>query len=268
MSFKLNIKIISAVLLLALSAPAYSQTLKINLRLNTKEADSKNFLAWTYRGSKTQDSVDSFTSASKKHSTMRLREVLFSKDKKTKLAPKGFYSLMLFAVSDFNTMRTDSLAVESSSSKKISITFIHRGYAYRIESDENGKIELASSFLISGKIAENQKGKFVFLSKYTSEENPDTIDFSKVAFEPDTADLEQSDAPTEGSEQQKIYSGALQARYDGKILRIKGNLKLKPQIIKKDKTETPPAQENTEENALPQSPEDIMQQENDEAATP
>lgn len=217
---KLRQKTRSALLaaLLLVPAAAFSQTLRIDFRLNTREADTKNYLSWTADGSRTKDTLDSLTGASRKHSTAALKALMSGKDKNDRLAPKGLYSLLLFPVSAFSAIKADSLSVQSISSRKLSITFIHRGYAYRIDTDDNGRIDTESSFFISGKIAENQKGRFTLLPEYADGQEEGKADFSKVSFSPDTA----------GSSG-KAYKGALKASYDGKTLRIKGTLRLKEQ---------------------------------------
>lgn len=217
---KLRQKTKSALLaaLLLVPAAAFSQTFKIDFRLNTREADSRNSLVWTADGSRTKDGLDSLTGASRKHSTAALKALMSGKDKNARLAPKGLYSLLLFPVSSFSAIQADSLSVQSISSRKLSITFIHRGYAYRIETDDNGRIDTESSFFMSRKIAENQKGKFTILPEYEDGQKEGQADFSKIEFYPDTA----------GSAD-KAYAGTLKASYDGKTLRIKGKLRLKDQ---------------------------------------
>ncbi|WP_147613987.1 hypothetical protein [Treponema pectinovorum] len=233
---KRKIKLFALALVLSLNTNLFAQTLEIDFRFNTQKSDKKNHLVWIVDGKKTSDTFDAITSASKKYSTGELRKVLF--DKNSNLAPKGLYSLLLFAVSPFQSAQKDELKIQQTG-KKITLSFTHRGNAYKIQSDNEGFLSLEESFLIFKSFAQNNKGVFTVKSEYADSKNSERLDWEKLTLENDTPD----------SKSNKKYTGKLKVSLKNEILRIKGKLKLE-EIKEEAKTEAEAVtnNQNAEEN--------------------
>ncbi|WP_147615799.1 hypothetical protein [Treponema pectinovorum] len=232
---KRKIKLFVLAILIALNTNLFAQTLEIDFRFNTQKSDKKNHLIWIVDGKKTSDTFDAITSASKKYSTGELRKVLF--DKNSNLAPKGLYSLLLFAISPLQSAQKDELEVQQTG-KKITLSFTHRGNAYKIQSDNEGFLSLEESFLIFKSFAQNNKGVFTVKSEYADSKNSERLDWEKLTLENDTPDPKSN----------KKYTGKLKVSLKNEILRIKGKLKLE-EIKEEAKTEAEAVTNNQNQNS-------------------
>ena len=114
-------------------------------------------LFWSINDSSAKDHYDAVSGASVSRATQNLTTLVLTG--KNKLAPKGLKALLLYAVSAPETATADALNV-TQSGKRICIQFVHRGNAYRIESDERGVIDIEKSFFIAENVAENKHGVF------------------------------------------------------------------------------------------------------------
>ena len=145
---------------LAVTATAATKDLpKVTLafRYNTQADDGKNYVRWESDGTKKRDRFDATTGASTARATQALSGIVTSG--KTKLAPKGLRALLLFAVSAADAADTDALTI-TQDGRRLTIQFVHRGVAYRIESDKRGRLDVATAFSFAENVAENKRGVF------------------------------------------------------------------------------------------------------------
>ena len=240
-------KIVSALISALLFLTTLSaESLKIDFRCRLDGDDGKNYLNWQIDTSKIKDSFDAVSGASKKMSTKLLREVQV--EEKKRLFPKGLYALLLFAVTSPEQMKTDMLTVEAED-RKLTISFIHRGNAYKITTDEKGRLDLLTGFTFAEGLATNSKQVFTIKPEYLQgyEEKSDEkeadkkeakiptpnptpnplpespagstdwnlLDWEKVTFIPDTYD----------EKAEKIWNGKLKTSLKDGVLTISGKLK-------------------------------------------
>ena len=154
--------ILGAFLLLAIAC-TYSatknalQSIQFSFRYNTLADDGKNYLAWKTDGTKQRDSFDAVSGASAARSTQNW--AAFATVSKNKVMPKGLRALLLFAVNPRQAAQDDALSV-SQEGRQLTIQFVHRGIAYRIQSDSHGLLDTESSFFLAENVAENKGGVF------------------------------------------------------------------------------------------------------------
>lgn len=246
-------RMLCAVLVALTSLAFATETMKIDFRYRLNGDDGKNHLNWQTKTTKDKqakttnpnsvadrqikDKYDATTGASKNMSTKYMREAAFSGS--NMIMPKGLYCLLLFAVSSAELAETDMFKVEKQPGKEkaLSISFIHRGNAYRISTDEKGQLDTLTSFTAAVSLADNTGGVFTIkpeLIKNSTEtdksgtKNADwnLIDWDKVQFMPDRYD---GGVP-------EIWNGKLTARFKDNILTITGTLKKidRPKIIDLD----------------------------------
>ncbi|MDE7139340.1 MAG: hypothetical protein K2O09_01040 [Treponemataceae bacterium] len=144
-------------LLLCAASAASAEKLSIAFRYNTVADDGKNFLRWQTNGTKTADRFDAVTGASVAQSTKSLRAL--QEPGKKKAFPKGLYALLLFAVSPAAQAQADDLAVTKDGAW-LTISFMHRGNAYRITTDEKGRLHTRTGFALAEHLANNTAGTF------------------------------------------------------------------------------------------------------------
>ena len=179
------------------------------------DAPERSYLSWTADGKTTRDSFDSVSGASKKHATKEFRAVA-AKDGKSRL-PRGVLNLFLFAVSAPELARTDALTF-SKRGNAVAIQFVHRGSAYRIESDRTGAIDLYTGCFVHPLVAENKGGSFTVREAFLKP-GGDAGDFRSVDW--DALDLS---ADTPETERGQNFSGVLRATVAGNALKINGTL--------------------------------------------
>jgi hypothetical protein len=210
---------VAAAVVFALSLFAASaQKALIDYRFNTIKADGKDYLNWSADGKSVKDGFDAASGASKAKSTAEFNIVRFDSTGKKQAVPGGLRALMLFPISVHAIADGDAFTAKTEG-KKVTVTFIHRGTAYKITSDENGTIDLASGFQIAPDVGTNLGGKFILKDEFVKaggDKNKMTdVDWSKVILVPDTAD---ADADYK-------YTGTLTAAVKDGILTMKGSLK-------------------------------------------
>ncbi|MBQ3671196.1 MAG: hypothetical protein II921_06935 [Treponema sp.] len=183
-------------------------------------APQKNYFSWTANGKNTKDSFDSVSGASKKHSTKDFKAAA-SKNGKSRL-PKGIQNLLLFAVSHPDYIAKDTLSF-SKNGKAAVITFIHRGNAYKIESDNTGAIDFYSSCFVQTNIADNKGGVFTVKDDFLKEaqngapsdaHNFSSVDWDALTLTPDTPQ----------TSKEENLRGTLRATISGTALKINGTL--------------------------------------------
>lgn len=196
----------------------HAEKVFLNFRFNTLAEDKKNCFFWSVPGKSVKDGFDVLTGASKAHSTTEFDAARYDTSGKLKALPAGLRCLMLFAVSSFDSAAADALTVVSDE-KKITISFIHRGTAYKITTDGNGVIDTDASFMFFKGAAENKDGEFILkddiVKKGGDAKKMSDADWRNIPLAADTYDENAAD----------IYSGKLTARYVNGILTVKGSLK-------------------------------------------
>lgn len=275
--------------MLTLSSGVFSDSLKIDMRLNLNKEDPKNFLntsltttsGTTTTSTKTKDGYDAISGASKKHSTKLTSTIYLDKSNK-KIMPKGLRALLLFPVSDFRFIGQDSLKIEKDGEnpKKITMTFEHRGNSYRIQTDEKGKAfvnfqkekngEIFNSFKIKLKTEEakeeaNEKSAKAGGQKEDGiekgqENNPDRQKINIEKTEAETAETESDgfENDTFDDNADKVYAGKLKIWEKDGILRMKGTLSLVEKPVQKSgeaEGENPPDEKPADENPPSEKPE-------------
>ncbi len=226
-------------------------TVYFESRLETGESDgSKNFFSYKTRGavkSTHKDKFDAVTGASVYNSTKKINELQFDSDKKTVL-PKGLCKFFMFCVSEPNLQKIDSLKVESKPDGKVTVSFVHRGTYYLIESKENGVLDMQNCFYLQENVCENKGGKFnlpedfVPLGKkpHLDDNNLENCHNEEELNEQNQVEYLTEDVPDAGAN--FVYQGNLLVTFDGKVVCIKGKLKKsepvenEPEIIQETET--------------------------------
>lgn len=193
-------KNLACLFLLLCAASAYSaEKLSIAFRYNTAADDGKNFLRWQTNGTKTADRFDAVTGASVAQSTKSLRAL--QEPGKKKAFPKGLYALLLFAVSPAAQAQADDLAVAKDGAR-LTISFMHRGNAYRITTDEKGRLHTRTGFVLAEHLADNTAGKFTLKPEFVYGAQPEPAEQTDSPNEPkETAVQDDAGAPAETTAQ-------------------------------------------------------------------
>ena len=149
--------------------------------------------------------------------------------------PGGLSGLFLFAVSGVPQRTSDNLNVSKASDGTITIQYVHRGTAYKITTDRNGRLTFPAGDFQMRAIGYIQgAGPQVLSRDFSRDGTADTVNWSAV-WNPNVAggkeiasgvaaktgnivdDLGAADAMYQ-------WNGALQVTFDNNILRIWGGL--------------------------------------------
>ena len=201
----------------------------------------------------------------------KLLKAIQSENKK-KVLPQGLYALLLFAVTSPEQAETDRLHVVQNGDA-LEISFVHRGNAYKVTTDEKGWLNVLTAFTIAQELATNSNRVFTikpeFLQGYeppqkaedTNQGSPKTepskktnqgtptasgstdwnlVDWEKVSYEPDK--YEESAA--------QIWSGKLKAKLKNNVLTISGKLKKIDRPQKPEPKIEPKAEPKSDENPV------------------
>lgn len=227
--------------------------IKIDFQLDTVNENPKNRFNWKTKSLSHKDYFDAVSGASKFHSTKKFREFASTvpiassstsssnSPGKLLLIPKGLRNLLLFSVSKYEYLATDSFNANYDESGKLTINFTHRGTKYRIETDENGILHVPESFFIQNlaEKVENPDNPENSSETAGAEPNQDTsVNPDEKEPEP-SGNNEENFLPDIPDESLKAtYRGELKAvlSQDG-ILKISGRLKIKP--VEPEKSEEP-----------------------------
>lgn len=199
--------------------PAANQV-SVEFRFDVEnDGSDSNYFYWTADGSAVcEDGFDATTGASIAKSTTGFNVVRYDNENDRKKAiPLGLRNLMLEAVSPRSVPVGDYFTVNQTG-KKLLITFVHRGTAYRITTDDDGMLDTASSFEIAGDLIEKVDGKSVVKKEFAiagaDVSNLANVDLTKVTFVQDVAD----------AEAKQKYSGKLSTAYVDGVLCVTGTL--------------------------------------------
>lgn len=205
--------------LVTLGCSNNTQKVSLDVRFNALAEDSANYFKWSEDGNAAvADGYDAATGASKAQSTTRFDAVRYDNETSKKAAiPSGLRSLVLFPIASFDTAVNDAFTV-TENGKQLTIRFVHRGTAYQIITDSNGKIDMATSFSTAAGVADNIAGKFLLKDEYLvaggSKNDMNALDWTKITL---TADTAAADAT-------RSFEGTLDASYKNGILTVKGSL--------------------------------------------
>ena len=197
---------------------ASAQKAVLDFRFNTAKDDGKNYFNWSADGKSVKDGFDAASGASKAKSTSEFNIVRFDSTGKKQAVPGGLRALVLYPVAARAIADGDAFTVKSVW-KKVTITFVHRGTAYKITSNDEGNIGMTTGFQIAKDVGTNLGGKFILKDEFVkaggSTNNMADLDWSKITLVPDTADV---DADYK-------YAGVLNAAVKDGVLTVKGSLK-------------------------------------------
>jgi hypothetical protein len=224
----------------ASAAPAVSdgsEDLKIDYRLNLAKGDVENNYV-TYSGNirymaAEMDQYDAVSGASKLGTTHLFQAYLYDVEGKTTM-PNGLRGLFLFAVTPYDQILTDNLTVSKASDGAITIQYVHRGTAYRMITDSNGKLSFPNGKFETRSIGYIQGGGPQVLSMdFTTDGTAATVDWAKVwdsGIAGGTIVKEGNDRKTgdivsnNGVSQIYLFDGTLDVALASDILTIKGAL--------------------------------------------
>ncbi len=208
----------------------WAADLSIDMQVNAAAKDANNYL--TFKGkpvSIVKDQVDATSSASKQESTAMFnvyRWDIFG----GKLLPGGLRNFLLYAIADDGIRTGDGLSV-TQAGKSVQVRFVHRGTAFQFSTDSSGKLVLptvvksrvigftdntiSTEFSVTGKVA-NVEWKKVWDASLADGKAIGTTGAKTGKIVDDAADSHVY-----------IWAGALQFTFDGKILKMVGDLSAK-----------------------------------------
>jgi hypothetical protein len=222
----------------AFSAPAlFAQDLSIDYRYNVSGPDSGNYL--TYKSAiryieANKDTYDAATGASKSKSTSLFAPIQTDIMGKATISA-GLRGLLLFPLSNDSTRIEDNLRVYKEGNSII-MEYVHRGVAYRIQTDEKGNITFPRGSYVMRAIG-YIKGHDpqVISTDFSADGTASAVDWKKV-WDPGSPSG-RTVAPGENAKTGPIqndygdmmamfnWDGTLQVRFENSILTIQGTLR-------------------------------------------
>jgi len=172
-----------ALLCFATAAIGFGQDLKIDYQVNVTQADSSNYFSFSgpirYMAS-TKDTLDANTGASKFGSTHTFMPYLYDV-KGNNVLPTGLRGLFLFALAPETQRETDNLTVTKTADGTITVQYCHRGTAYRLVTDRNGRFNFPNGSYESRVIGFIQGAEPQVIAKdFSSNMSAERIDWRKV----------------------------------------------------------------------------------------
>lgn len=214
-----------------------SQDLKISYRMNVAEADADNYFSFTGNiryMAVDKDHADATTGASVLGSTHLFNAYLYDVEGKATLS-SGLRGLFLFGVNPYSQIETDNLNAYKTNDGKVVVQYAHRGTAYRITSDSNGKLQFPEGSFEMRPIGYIASGSPQVISKdFSADGTAATIDWTKV-WDSKIAGgkaIEGNDKAKTGSimkniaaaDAQYFFDGALDIALENDVLTIQGAL--------------------------------------------
>lgn len=213
-----------------------SQDLKISFRLNVAEADPQNYFSFAGNiryMAVDKDHADATTGASDQGSTHLFNAYLYDVEGKATLS-SGLRGLFLFGVTPYDQIVTDNLNAYKTNDGKVVVQYAHRGTAYRITSDSNGKLNFPNGSFEMRPIGYIASGAPQVISKdFAVDGTSATIDWTKV-WDSSVAGgkvIEGSDKKTgtiskniAAADAQYFFDGTLDVALENDVLTINGAL--------------------------------------------
>ena len=233
--------LLAGIFLLGMALSAQNLDLKIDYQYNVAANDNGNYLTFSGPqrfGAADKDAYDAVSGASKQKST-----ALFSTAYQTDIAgkaafPGGPRSLFLYPLAPPEQRTLDNLNVSKAANGVITIQYVHRGTAYKIVTDAQGKLTFPKGnyvYRVVGYIVGEDPQ--VISRDFSSDGTAAKIDWAKVwnASTPSGTAITGPSAPANAKtgpiandwETSSIFhfAGPLQFTWDGKILKINGTLR-------------------------------------------
>lgn len=216
---------------------AFAQDLKIDYQYNVAAADSGNYFSFSgpirYMAAD-KDTYDAASGASVQLSTERFQAYMYDV-KGMQTFPSGLRGLFLFAVAPSDYKNSDNVTVNKASDGTITIQFVHRGTAYRIVTDSNGRLSFPRGNFAKRTVGYIQgAGPQVLSSDYSSNGTAARIDWNKVwnPNSPSGREIKAGVATKTGPIQDDNgltnalfgWSGVLNVSFERNILKIQGGL--------------------------------------------
>jgi len=204
---------------LFLAAPALvAQNVTIDARFGIDGPNPANYFNWSQGNKTVKDKFDATTGASFAGSTALFNTIRYDSQTTRKAAiPVALRGLLLYPVSDYETATADAFTV-SASGKAIVVRFVHRGVAYELTTDKNGKFNVLTGAKSAKGLADNVGGEFVLKKEFLKDGgNPGKmadVDWSKIPLVLDAKDPLAS----------RWFEGSLNFSLEGNILTVKGTL--------------------------------------------
>ena len=223
-----------AILAMIAACGAFAADLTISTQVNLAAADYANNF-FTFKGAVGASDKDQFvpgadatSGASKLESTVIFNPYRLDVKGK-KLLPAGVRGLFLYGIADFGTREADGLAVWKAQNGVITIQSVHRGTAYKIVTNESGKLVFPSdsfTMRVVGTTANLIHPDFSATGKAAD------VNWAKV-WDPSVAEGKVIGTsttkvgkivPDSVTSELFAWVGSLQVTYEGKILRVSGEL--------------------------------------------
>ena len=233
--------LMTCVILTGAFVSAQNLDLKIDFQFNVKADDTNNYLTYSGPqrfGAVNKDTYDAISGASKQKSTA-LFSVAYQTDITGRAAFPGTVRNLLMYPVDYPKARIeDNLTVTKAGNGAITVQYAHRGIAYRLITDAQGKLTFPKSnsvMRVIGYIA--GEGPQVISKDFSSDGTAAKLDWAKVwdaktpsgtAITGDKAPANLKTGPiTNDWENSSIFhfAGPLQFAFDGTILKINGTLR-------------------------------------------
>ncbi len=230
--------LILTILFSLLGGFVFAQELAINYQFNVSKPDSANFIS--FKGpirfiSIEKDSLDTTTGASKFKTTSFFSPYLMDIQGKS-IFSNGLRGVLLFPVAPLDYRTGDNFTVNKASNGVITIQYVHRGTAYKITTDKNGKIGFPKGDFLMRNIGYIQGAGPQVLSKdFSSDSTAKTVNWNKVWDTGVASGKEIAPGVTtktgavinDNGDPMAMYNwdGTLQVTFDNNILKISGSLK-------------------------------------------
>jgi hypothetical protein len=211
---------IGILLIFVSSLSAIAQEVTIDMRYNVLRPEpTKNYLNWSIGGQNIKDSLDAISGASRARSTRELEALRYDSPTTRKYTiPVALRQLLLFPICPERYTDLFHLTVLEEGQRLV-IRFILDGTLYQIRTNDRKEIDLKNAFSKAPEIAvDNSLSPVVLRPQYIlsggSAADWDSLDWSKIQWRPDTADVNAS----------RKYNGILTAGYADGVLTVKGRL--------------------------------------------
>lgn len=223
--------------LLVVGTMAFAQDLKIDYQVNVAAADPANYFTFTgpirYMAAD-KDTLDATSGASKAGSTHFFMPYLYDVKGKAVL-PSGLRGLFLFAVSPVTQRTDDNLTATKAADGVITVEYVHRGTAYRLVTDKNGKfsfprgdytrravgfIQGSEAQVLSADFSANGSAASANWANIWDPRTPDGKEI-KAGVAAKTGKITDDNGVAEGMFK---WEGNLQVTLNGSILKIAGGL--------------------------------------------
>jgi hypothetical protein len=225
------------IVLLACGASVSAQVLSIDYRYNVSGGAEGNYLSYTSAIryiSADKDTFDAATGASKQKSTSLFAPIQTDIMGRATISG-GFRSLLMFPLAADSVRAEDNLHIYKEGTV-ITMEYVHRGVAYRIQTDRQGNISFPRGSYVMRTIGYIKgEGPQVISTDFSADGTAATVDWKKV-WDPNAPSGKAIDSRSEtrtGPIQNDYgdmmamfnWDGTLEVRFENSILAINGALR-------------------------------------------